>query len=289
MTKEKAQISEGIISVFINTALFAFKFWAGYITGSIALIADAWHTMSDSITSVFVIISAKLSSKKADKEHPFGHGRWEHISSIFISFTLGFIGYQFLSDSIVRLSNRETVTYGKPAIIVTAASIIVKELLAQYAFYVSRKTGNAIVKADGWHHRSDALSSVVILVGIFLCILFKDTLWWVDGALGILVALTIFYVTYDIMKGAITKILGEEPGQEFIDKIMSEVRDTYKENLVLHHFHIHNYVMHKEMTLHIRLQKNLTIEEGHRIATNIEDIIKDKFDTVATIHVEPLD
>ena len=289
MDKAKAQVTEGIASIFSNTALFAVKFWAGIVTGSIAIEADAWHTLSDSLSSIFVVISVKLSTRKADKEHPFGHGRWEHISSIFIAFLLGIIAYDFLKNSIVRFFSRQTAEYGNLAIIVTVVSIVVKELLAQYAFYVGRKTENTIVKADGWHHRSDALSSVVVLIGILFSIFFKEKFWWIDSVLGMLVALMIFYATFQIMREVITKILGEEPGQDLIDKISAEVRGIYKDDLDIHHFHLHNYVTHKELTLHIRLNKNITIKEGHKIATVIEDMIQQKFNMSATIHIEPLE
>ncbi|MCL2481595.1 MAG: cation diffusion facilitator family transporter, partial [Spirochaetaceae bacterium] len=99
MDKVKAQVTEGILSVVINAILFGVKFWVGIITGSIAIVADAWHTLSDSITSIFVVFAVKLSSKKADKEHPFGHGRWEHISPIFVAFVLAIIAYDFLKNS----------------------------------------------------------------------------------------------------------------------------------------------------------------------------------------------
>lgn len=280
----KAEYIEGIISIAVNSALFVLKIWAGIITGSIALTADAWHTLSDSISSVIVVAAVKLSSKKADKEHPFGHGRWEQIASLFIAVILGIIAYDFFKNSVVQFSNKEKAEYGALAVIVTLVSIAGKELLAQYAFYIGRKTGSASVKADGWHHRTDALSSIVVLAGI----VFAKQFWWVDSVLGIIIALMLFYATFEIMKETITKLLGEEPGDDLIEKINAEVKKIYPDDLRIHHFHLHNYVLHKELTLHIRLDKNLTIENGHQIATVIENTIKDKFDMAATIHVEPL-
>jgi cation diffusion facilitator family transporter len=288
MDRIKAQVTEGIISVIVNAALFGVKFWAGTITGSIALVADAWHTLSDSLTSVFVIISAKLSAKKADKEHPFGHGRWEQISSIFVAFVLGIIAYDFLNNSIIRFANRESVTFGTIAIIVTLGSILAKELLAQYAFYLGRKTNNVILKAEGWHHRSDSLSSIVVLIGILIA-RFVAQVWWMDSILGIFCSLAIFYASYKIMKESITKLLGEEPEQELIDKINSEVKKIYSDDLQIHHLHLHNYISQKELTLHIRLDKNMTVENSHKISTVIEDMIMEQFDMTATIHIDPLD
>ena len=287
MDRLKAQVVEGIVSVVVNAVLFAVKFWAGMVTGSIALVADAWHTLSDSLTSIFVVFSAKLSSQKADKEHPFGHGRWEQISSLFIAFVLGIIAYDFLKNSIIKFNNRESVIFGTLAIVVTLVSIIIKELLAQYAFYLGRKTDNVILSAEGWHHRSDSLSSIVVLIGI-LAAKFVTQFWWMDSILGIFCSLAIFYAAFQIMKETISKLLGEEPGQELIDKINSEVKKIYDEDFNIHHFHLHNYISQKELTLHMRLDKNMTIEEGHNIATVIENMIKEKFGMAATIHVEPL-
>src|SRR5215510_15214556 len=107
MTKAKGQLFEGVLSIVVNAILAGFKFWAGMITGSIALIADAWNTLSDSLTSIFVVFSVKLASKKADKEHPFGHGRWEQIASIFIAVILAVIAFGFLENSVKQFFERE--------------------------------------------------------------------------------------------------------------------------------------------------------------------------------------
>jgi cation diffusion facilitator family transporter len=262
--------------------------WAGIVTGSIALTADAWHTLSDSISSVVVICAVKLSSRKADKEHPFGHGRWEQISAIFIAFILGIIAFDFMKNSVIQFQNRQTVQFGTLAIAVTAASIAVKELLAQYAFFIARKTGNLSVKADGWHHRSDALSSVVVLAGILFANLRANQFWWIDSVLGAIIALMLFYTALAIIKESITKLLGEEPSPELTGKIMSEAMAVYPHEMFLHHFHMHNYIQHQELTFHIRLDRGMSIEAGHAIASEIEDRIKEKYGIMATIHVEPL-
>jgi len=287
MDRKKAQIVEGIVSVVVNAVLFGVKFWVGMLTGSIALVADAWHTMSDSLTSIFVVFAARLASKKPDKEHPFGHGRWELISAIIIAFILVFIGFEFLTGSIERFQNRESVVYGTLAIVVTAVSIVIKELLAQYGFYIGRKTNNPVVTADGWHSRSDALSSVVVLIGIIIS-RFAPGFWWMDSVLGIFCALAIFYAAFEIMKESITRMLGEEPDAEFIEALDKELSEIYHQDMKLHHLHLHNYISHKEISLHVRLDGSMTVDEGHNIATMIEKMIKEKFDMDATIHIEPL-
>jgi len=242
--------------------------------------------MSDSLTSIFVVFAAKLASRKPDKEHPFGHGRWELISALIIAFVLGFIGYEFFAGSIERFQNRESVVYGALAIAVTAGSIVVKEAMAQYAFYIGRKTNNPVVTADGWHHRSDSLSSVVVLIGIIVS-RFTTGLWWMDSVLGMFCALAIFFAAFKILKDSITKILGEEPGLDFLYELGAEIKKIHDHDVQLHHVHLHNYISQKELTLHIRLDKKMTIEDSHKIATAIEKMIEEYFGMAATIHIEP--
>jgi cation diffusion facilitator family transporter len=274
---------EGIVSIVVNILLFGLKYWAGIVSGSIALIADAWHTLSDSISSLIVVAGIKLSSKEPDKEHPFGHGRWEQIVSFFIGFLLTIIAYDFMREAILRLGTHESANFGTVAITVTIVSILMKEGLAQYAFHINRKTGNTSVKADGWHHRTDAFSSVVVLAGILL----KNVFWWIDSALGILISLMLLYAVYKIIKETISKLLGEKPSDELIKKIIYIVEKHPWPDLLPHHFHIHNYGNHQELTFHIKLDKNQNIDTGHRIATEIENEIRETLHIESTIHVEP--
>jgi len=285
MKRERAGYIEGIVSIIVNLFLFGLKLWAGIVSQSIAMVADAWHTLSDSASSVIVIAGTKLSVKKADREHPFGHGRWEHITALFIGFLLAIIAWSFITDSVEQYKEGKSANFGLIAIIVTVVSILVKEGMAQYAFYLSRKSGNASVKADGWHHRTDALSSILVLAGIML----RNYLWWIDSVLGIIISLMLFYATYEIVSESIHKLLGEKASDELVDEIKDIIRSIADSNLEAHHFHIHNYVNHKELTFHIRIDGKKSIRTGHDIVTKIEDAIRDKLDIETTIHIEPAD
>lgn len=285
MDRARAGYIEGFVSIIVNILLFGLKLWAGIVTGSIALTADAWHTLSDSVSSVVVVAGVRLSSRKPDRDHPFGHGRWEQIAALIIAFILGVIAWDFMKESVIRFTERESVQFGTLAIIATVVSIIVKEALARFAFYIGRKTDNVTVKADGWHHRSDALSSVVVLAGIFISKYF----WWIDSLLGAIISLMLFYATYKIAREAIDKLLGEKPSPQLIKDITDLIEKNYGDNIQPHHFHIHNYVAHQELTFHIKLDKHLNIKSGHDIATDIETRILDKMGIIATVHVEPVD
>lgn len=273
---------EGWVSICGNILLFFLKLWVGLITGSVALTADAYHTLTDSISSGIVIVSGWLSSKPADEKHPFGHGRSDLISSVIIGVLLALIGFEFLLKSVEQIQSGAGVDYGKAAIIVTVISILVKELMAQFAFWAGRKSDSTILKADGWHHRTDALSSVVILIGI-LCGSFAD---WIDGALGILVSLMIFYASYEILRDSVSRLIGETPDRKVVDKIEALIVKMDL-NVQPHHFHLHRYGDHVELTFHLTMDGDLTLEQAHDQAHRIEQALRDQMRIEATIHMEP--
>lgn len=273
----------GWSSIVVNIFLFGLKFWAGVATGSIAIVADAWHSLSDSLTSVIVIIGLRVSSKPADREHQYGHGRAELIASLIIGTLLAVIAFNFVVEGISRLVNLESVTYGAIAIAATLISILVKESQAQYSFWVGRKLDSKSIIADGWHHRTDAISSIVIMAGIFV----SPYIWWIDSALAMMVAILIFYVAYSILKGSASSLLGERIEPALARRIKRISSEVYPKELQMHHLHIHDYGDHAELSLHIRLPHEMELQECHKIAKSIEKAIKDKLDIEVTIHVDP--
>lgn len=281
---KKYIIREGWLSITGNIILFGLKYWAGIVTGSLALIADAWHTLSDSVSSVIVLIGGKVSGKPADEEHPFGHGRAEHIASVIIGVLLAIIAFDFVVGAIKKFSAQEQTFFGTFAWIATIVSIIVKEGMAQYAFWAARKSKSSILKADGWHHRTDALSSVIILIGIAL----GNTFWWTDAVLSFIVALMIGWASYQILASEIKSLLGEGPSDELVTSIHEAIKEECNRPLYLHHIHIHTYGRHTELSCHIKLPAEMPLREAHDICTKLENILTDKFGFVSTVHPEPL-
>lgn len=275
----------GWVSIVSNLLLFGLKYWVGILTGSIALLADAWHTLTDSITSLVVILGAWLAGKPADDDHPFGHGRAEHIATVIIGVLLAIIGFEFLVKSVVRLQAHESVTYGKVAIAVTITSVVIKEILAQYTFWIARKTKSSVLRADAWHHRSDAFSSLIILIGIFL----GPHFWWIDGVLGIVVAMLIFYTAYEVVKADVSSLLGEKPNPEMIERVKQMANQRVGRDVNLHHFHLHRYGHHSELSFHIKLPGYWSLEEAHQVCTEIELEVKEQMEIITTIHAEPME
>ncbi|MCD4769332.1 MAG: cation diffusion facilitator family transporter [Bacteroidales bacterium] len=274
---------EGWTSFTGNIVLGALKYWAGIVSGSVALIADAWHTLSDSIGSVIVIIGSYVSAKPADKKHPFGHGRAELISTLIISVLLFIIAWSFMKEAIEKLINHEETHYGTLAILITIFSIVGKEIMAQFAFFCARKADSETLRADAWHHRTDSLSSIIILLGIIV----GGKIWWMDSLLGIIVAIMIGWTAMRFALTSVSKILGEEPDQNLITRIEAISEEIAGERANTHHFHLHDYETHKELTFHLRLNSEMNIGEAHDLVTQIETRIKNELNTEATIHIEP--
>ena len=162
--------------------------------------------------------------------------------------------------------------------------MFIKESLAQFSFWASKKTGNPSLKADGWHHRSDAISSLIILAGIFA----GEYFWWIDGVLGLIVSLLIFYAAYETIKEGTDPLLGETPEDELLKNLKQIAKKSSGLNTHVHHVHMHRYGDHIELTMHIKLPRHTTLENAHQIADDIETEIARKLNIEATIHMEPL-
>ncbi|MGQ1947352.1 cation diffusion facilitator family transporter [Geofilum sp. OHC36d9] len=271
------------LSIVLNILLAALKFWAGIVSNSVAIMADAWHTLSDSVSSIAVLVGLKFSAQPADRQHPFGHGRAELIASLVVGVLLAVVGFSFLVESFIKFQSKESVQYGALAIWVTVISVVVKEIMARYSIIIGKKFKYNSLKADGWHHRSDAISSLVILVGI----IFGESFWWMDSVLGFLVSFMIFYTTYSIMKDSISVLLGEALEPEIENEIIDLGRSIVdKLDLKPHKFQVHRYGNHTELTFHIILPGEYSLYYAHEIATKYEIILAEKLDVAVTIHVD---
>ncbi len=273
----------GWLSIVTNILLFVFKLWVGIQSASVAIVADAWHSLSDSLTSVILLFGLKISDKPADREHPFGHGRSELIASLIIAILLAMVALEFFWKSLERLNLHQAANYGNWALWAMIITILCKEAMAQYAFRVSKLTGMTSLKADAWHHRSDAISSVIILAGI----IFGRHVWWLDGVMGIIVAVIIMYAAFNILKGAIGPLLGRSPSKKLVEKVRAVCEKYGDGEVYVHHFHIHDYGNHTELTFHIHLNGQMSLENAHAVTKQIEFELLKEFKIAATIHMEP--
>ena len=270
------------ISMIVNIFLAAIKYWVALQLASVAILAEAWHTLSDSLTSLMVLIGFKMAVRPPDKKHPFGHGRTEVISSLIVAIILSLVAFNFFIESFTRLIRQQSVQYNQTALIIFIVSLVIKELLAQLSIRTGKKIHADSLIIDGWHHRSDALASLMIIIGIFM----NPYFWWIDGAMGIIISIIIAYIAFDILKNTISSLIGEKPRGSFLRQLNHVVKSNNPYNVRLHHIHLHKYGNHRELTLHIVLPGDMKLEEAHRITTQLESVINSEMSVEATIHVE---
>ncbi len=272
------------LSIAGNVALFVIKYWAGLNVGSVAMQADAWHTLSDTLTSVIVLAGFWMAARPPDREHPFGHGRAESIAAVVVGTLLAVVAFSFLRDSLARLLSGDAVDYSMLSILIFLASVFVKEAMAQVSMYAGRKHDSRVLVADGWHHRSDALTSLLIVIGAWA----GSSYAWIDGALGIVVSAFIFYAAGSILHSVVTSLLGERPSPELRERIAAAIGEVAPEASDVHHLHLHRYGDHREMTLHIRLPDDMPLCGAHAVAERVETALYERYDIVVTVHVDPL-
>ena len=275
---------EGYLSIFSNLFLFGIKLFLGLISQSIALLADAFHTLMDVATSGIVILGFKLSQKPADAEHPFGHGRAETISSLLISFLIGLVGIEFLKSSIGRLYDSEELMVDPKMIFIIIVTIMVKEIMARVSYEMGELIESDILKGDAAHHRSDMLSSLLVVVGLI-----GVRLGWpeLDSYMGIGVSVFILYTGYKLAQNAVDELLGKPPTKEMINSI-SVIATKVGGVLNVHDIIVHQYGVKKFISLHIEVGDDRTADELHIIADLVEDKIAKKMYANVVTHIDPV-
>lgn len=281
--KQRLGYIEGWVSSVLNVALFGLKLWIGMLSGSIAMIADAWHTLSDTLTSLVVLFGFWVSGKPRDKEHPFGHGRAEVIAAAIIGTLLAVVGMNFLKESYLQLQQHVPVNFTFTGILIFGVSIVLKEGLAQFSIWAGRKVNSQALIADGWHHRSDAIASLLIVVGA----LFGEYFWWIDGVLGLLVSLLILYAAFDILHQASESLLGESIDPKLEQDIQLIITRIAPDTSGMHHPHVHRYGDHLEVTFHLKMNANYSLYQAHDLVSRIENELRTTLHIEPTIHAEP--
>ena len=277
-------ITQGWISIIANLLLFGLKISFGIISNSIALIADAFHTLSDMVSSAVVVFGFKMASKPADKEHPFGHGRAETIAALTISILIGFTGIEFIKTSITRFLDPAAIELSWAVILVVMTTIILKEVLARLSFNLGDKINSNTLIADAIHHRSDMWSSVLVLSA------FGGT--WLgypkaDALMGIGVAVMMIQSAFAIARSAIDDLLGKPVDKKTIKNIKEYAMQVAEVSNV-HDIVVHSYGAHRFISLHIEIAEGKSPESMHEIADNVEKLLSEELEADVITHVDPV-
>ena len=275
---------QGWISIIVNGLMFFLKLLIGLIIGSISVIADAFHTLTDVISSGIVIWGFNESEKPADKNHPYGHGRAEYVATLVIAILLIVAGIEFIESSIERIVNPTIIEPEWWMIISIIITIFIKMIVAQYAEYLSSKIASGTLHADAWHHRADAISSFLVATAM---ILGKYGYFQVDGWTGLIVALFIMWSGFGIAKEAVDDLIGKPPTIEEINDIR-KISLNIEGVIGVHDIAVHSYGKDKFASIHVEIDEQEGQMDAHLISENVEKTLNKKLGVSPTVHVDPI-
>ena len=284
MYRTKIGVFQGWISVLVNSILFILKLVIGVMVGAVSVIADAVHTFSDIVSSIVVIWGFKQAEKPADVEHPYGHGRAEYIATLIIAILLCVAGIEFIEASIDRIQNPKLVVAEWWMILILMVTIILKEITARYAEFLSSKIASGVLHADAWHHRIDAISSILVVAAM---IAGKYGYPIVDGWAGLGVASLLIYTGFEIAKDAVDDLIGKPPASEEVE-VIRQIVMSVDGVLGAHDITIHSYGHDKFISVHVEIDADKSTAEAHDISEEVEYKLHGALGVEPTIHMDPV-
>lgn len=284
--REKYGVLCGGFGIFLNLVMFALKFIFGTISGSIAMVADAFNNLSDAGSSIVSIFGFKLAGKKPDPEHPFGFGRIEYISGLIITFLIFLMGFELMSSSIEAVRHPEPAESGLIPLIVMGAAILIKFYMFVYNNSVAKKISSVSMAATAKDSLSDMISTAVVIVSTLVA---PFTSLPVDGIAGIIVAVFIFLAGWESAKETVSPLLGQPPEKELVDKIR-EIVLSHEPIMDIHDLVVHDYGPGRLMiSVHAEVPGDRNVFDLHEVMDDAEVDLKKKLNCHATIHMDPID
>ena len=292
ITREQSIYRVTIMGSIVNAILVIGKFVAGIWGHSSAMIADAVHSLSDFLTDIVLLLLVRLSSKPADNDHDYGHGKYETIATSIIGMVLFGVGAMLAWNGMVKiihfLQGEPGQSPEKIAFFAAIVSIVLKEMIYRVTKRIALEVNSQALEANAWHHRSDAFSSIGTGLGIGIAILLGDKWAVLDAVAAIVVSFMIVITAIRLLRQASGELLEESLPKETEDRIEELV---YRDHDVsdIHRLHTRRIGSIIAIELHLRLPGNISLEESHRHATIIEHTLKEEFGqgTHIMLHIEP--
>ena len=274
-----------VLGIVLNIFLFAGKFFAGTISNSVSITADAFNNLSDAGSSVITLLGFKLAAQKPDPEHPFGHGRMEYLSGLVVSVAILLMGYELATSSIDKIIHPQAVEFSLISAGILVVSIAVKLYMGLYNNSVGDKISSAAMKATGADCMSDCISTAVVLLA---AVIGHFTGFVIDGWCGLLVSVLILRAGIEAAKDTIAPLLGQKPDEELVNSIYSLVM-AHPEVSGVHDLVVHDYGPGRLMiTLHAEVSSDGDILQIHDVIDNIEVELNECLNCEATIHMDPV-
>lgn len=286
-TATRAGIRVTLVGSAVNLLLVVFKLWAGYLSKSQALIADGIHSLSDLFSDLVVYLGLKWSGKQEDSDHPYGHARFETISSMIVGLFLILVGGGIAYNAISSIYDHEPSVPGSFAIYVALASVVFKELLYWFTLAVGKRLRSLALIGNAWHHRSDALSSVAVLIGVGAT--YINPSWHLaDTFAALIVIYFVARVGANLVWTAFKELTDTAPDQEVLDAMhttsaaVEGVREVHDMRARLSGSQIF-------VELHVVVDPNLSVRDGHAISRAVKHRILDEFADVTRVitHIDP--
>lgn len=274
------------LGIFLNILLFALKYFAGVISNSIAITADAFNNLSDAGSSFISLIGFKFAGMKPDTKHPFGHGRIEYLSGLGISVAIIVVGFELFTGSLDKIFNPQTVDTSTLAMVILVASIGVKLYMFFYNRSIGKKINSSGMKATAMDCITDSVATAVVLLSMIFT---RITNINIDGYCGILVSLFIMYAGINSAKETISPLLGTKPDKELVNNVYSLVM-SYDKVHGIHDMVVHDYGPGRQLiSLHAEVDGSENIYEIHDVIDTIEKDLYEKLSVETTIHMDPID
>lgn len=292
MERERQIYKVTLVGSIGNAVLVLFKFVAGVLGHSAAMVADAFHSLSDFVTDIIVLVFVRVSARPQDKSHDYGHGKFETLASLFISLALFGAAVAIIVSGAQKLAawlgGAELASPGRLALLAALISIAAKEAMFRYTLRKGRELDSSALKANAWHHRSDALSSVGAAIGIGGAVLFGGRWTVLDPLASIVVGAMLIKAAWDIMRPSLGELTDESLPEKVENEIL-EILQSFSEVSEPHNLRTRRIGSRIAIEAHIRMDGTMTLQQAHGLSSAIEKALKDRFgaDTIVTLHMEP--
>lgn len=279
-------ILASIVGMICNIALFGIKLTVGLLINSISVMADAFNNLSDAASSVIIFIGVKLAERPADKEHPFGHGRFEYIAALAVAFLILQVGFTLFQDSLAKVIHPEKVLFNPYLVGILCLSVLVKLWLMLFYKNVGRRINSSVMKATAADSRNDVMVTSATIISALLA---GVAGLQVDGYVGLVVSIIVMLAGFNIAKDTLEPLLGQAVDHEVYKKITNMV-ESYDGIVGSHDLIIHSYgPTHRMATIHAEIPNDINFEKAHETIDRIERDVLSKLDIFLVIHMDPLE
>ncbi|MCI7136875.1 MAG: cation diffusion facilitator family transporter [Candidatus Limivicinus sp.] len=275
-----------LYGIFLNLLLFAGKYIAGLISGSVAITADAFNNLSDAGSSIITLLGFAIAGKKPDPDHPFGHGRAEYLAGLVLSGVIILMGFELVKSSFEKILHPEPISSGLLPAVILVCSILVKFYMCLYNRSVGKKINSAAMQATATDSLSDSIATTVVLLSMGISYFFHVN---IDGYAGLLVAVFIIYAGFNAAKDTVSPLLGQAPAPEFVQQV-ADIVTAHPEVVGIHDLAVHDYGPGRVMvSLHAEVSGDGNIFALHDAIDTAETELKEQLGCIATIHMDPIE